>query len=166
MFKQRVLKKILSSKSGFSLLEILIALTLMGIAATFVAGKVFQSLYEGQAKAAKIQMAGLSQRLQEFRRHCEFYPTTDQGLEALVTKPGGRECKNYQPGGYLEGEVPMDPWENPYVYTSDGLTFNIVSLGADGAEGGDGNNVDIPLKAPKGGGSAQPSAPAEEPQEP
>ncbi len=165
MFKQRVLKKILSSKSGFSLLEILIALTLMGIAATFVAGKVFQSLYEGQAKAAKIQMAGLSQRLQEFRRHCEFYPTTDQTLEALVTKPGGRECKNYQPGGYLDGEVPLDPWENPYQYTSDGLTFNIISLGADGAEGGDGNNVDIPLKAPKGG-AAQPSAPAEEPSEP
>ncbi len=164
MYKRHVLSKILSSKSGFSLLEILIALTLMGIAATFVAGKVFQSLQEGKEKAAKIQMAGLSQRLQEFRRHCGFYPTTDQGLEALVTKPGGRECKEYQPGGYIDGEVPLDPWNNPYSYTSDGTTFNIVCLGADGLEGGDGDNADIPLKAPKG---AQPSAPTGgEPQEP
>jgi general secretion pathway protein G len=166
MLKRSIFKKILSSNSGFSLLEILIALTLMGIAATFVAGKVFQNLYEGQAKAAKIQMAGLAQRLQEFRRHCEFYPTTDQGLEALVSKPGGRECKNYQPGGYIDGEVPMDPWENPYSYTSDGNTFNIVSFGSDGVEGGEGNGVDIPLRAPKGA-TAQPGAPSgEEPQEP
>ena len=169
MSKQSIYKKILSSNSGFSLLEILIALTLMGIAATFVVGKVFQNLQEGKVQAAKIQMAGLSQRLQEFRRHCGFYPTADQGLEALVTKPGGKECKRYQPGGYIDGEVPLDPWENPYVYSSDGNTFDMKSLGSDGAEGGEGDNADIPLRESKGGGGqpvpAAPAAPAE-PQEP
>lgn len=160
MSKRSIFRAIVSSKSGFSLLEILIALTLMGIAATFVAGKVFQNLHEGKVQAAKIQMQGLSQRLQEFRRHCGFYPTTDQGLEALVTKPGGRDCPRYQPGGYIDGEVPLDPWDNKYVYTSDGTTFNIVCLGADGVEGGDGDGLDIPLRESKSGGS-QPAAPAE-----
>ena len=159
MSKRSIFKAIVSSNSGFSLLEILIALTLMGIAATFVAGKVFENLHEGKVQAAKIQMQGLSQRLQEFRRHCGFYPTTDQGLEALVTKPGGKECKRYQPGGYIDGEVPLDPWDNPYSYSSDGTTFDIKCLGSDGVEGGDGDGQDIPMRDSKGAAS-QPAAPA------
>ncbi|RLA65401.1 MAG: type II secretion system protein GspG [Epsilonproteobacteria bacterium] len=140
----------LRSQSGFSLMEILISLTLMGIAGSFVAGKVFQQLHEGNVKAAKIQMQGLAQRLQEFRRHCGYYPTSDQGLESLVNKPtGGRECKRYQPGGYLDGDVPLDPWEAEYVYISDGKTFNIISYGNDNVEGGEDNDADIPLKKKK-----------------
>lgn len=165
MSKRSIFKIIISSKSGFSLLEILIALTLMGIAATFVAGKVFQNLHEGKVQAAKIQMQGLSQRLQEFRRHCGFYPTTDQGLEALVTKPGGRECKRYQPGGYIDGDVPLDPWDTPYSYTSDGTTFNIISFGGDMAEGGDGDGADIPMRESRAAGQQAAPAP-EEPVEP
>jgi len=151
--RQLALKKFnkaLKSQSGFSLMEILISLTLMGIAGSFVAGKVFQQLHEGKVKSARIQMQGLAQRLQEFRRHCGYYPTTDQTLQALIEKPtGGRECKRYQPGGYLDGEVPLDPWDAEYVYTSDGKTFNIVSLGNDNAEGGEDNDADIPLKKKK-----------------
>jgi general secretion pathway protein G len=97
-------------------------------------------------------MNNLADRLKEFRRHCHFYPTTDQGLEALVTKPsGGRGCKRYAPGGYIEGgEVPNDPWDNPFEYESDGKTFNIWSLGADGMEGGEGADADIYLREKKG----------------
>ena len=122
----------------------------MGIAGTFVAGKVFEQLHEGKVKSARIQMQGLAQRLQEFRRHCGYYPTSEQGLQALVEKPsGGRECKRYQPGGYIDGEVPLDPWDAEYVYISDGKTINMISYGNDNAEGGEGEDADIPLKEKK-----------------
>lgn len=138
-------RKLLRSQSGMSLIEILIALTLLGLAGTFVAGKVTESLAEGQVQTAKIQIRSLGERLKEFRRDCNFIPTTDQGLDALVEKPtGGRECKRYAPGGYIDGgKVPKDPWDGEYVYESDGKTFTITSLGADNAEGGEGTDADI-----------------------
>jgi general secretion pathway protein G len=138
--------KILKSQAGMSLIEILIALTLMGIAGTFVAGKVYENLQDGQVQAAKIQIKSLSDRLKEFRRDCNFLPLTDQGLDALIEKPtGGRECKRYAPTGYIEGgKVPVDPWDGEYIYeSSDGKTFTITSLGADNAEGGEGADADI-----------------------
>lgn len=142
-------RQLLSRKTnkGMSLVEILVALTLLAIAGTFVAGKVFEQLHEGRVKSTKIQMQGLADRLKEFRRHCGFYPTSDQGLDALINKPsGGRECKRYQPGGYIEGDqVPLDPWDNEFIYVSDGKKFNIVSFGNDGLEGGEGEDADIPL---------------------
>ena len=149
-FLKEFAKPTLQSNQGFSLIEILIALTLMGIAGTFVAGKIFDQLHEGRAKAAKIQMQSLSQRLKEFRRHCGYCPTTDQGLEGLVSKPtSGRECKRYAPNGYIDGEVPLDPWDNDYKYTSNGKTFEMLSYGGDGEEGGEGEDADIPMKTKK-----------------
>lgn len=140
----------LNNQNGFSLIEILVALTLLAMAGTFVAGKIFQSLHEGKVSAAKIQMQGLSERLKEFRRHCSFYPTSEQGLESLVQKPSGRECRRYAPGGYIEGDiVPMDPWENDFIYQSDGKKFNIISYGNDLVEGGEGEDADIPLYGSK-----------------
>lgn len=132
-------------QAGFSLLEILIALTLLAIVGTFVAGKFFDQLEEGKVESAKIQINNLASRLKEFRRHCGYYPTDEQGLDALVTPPqGGRECKRYAPGGYLEkGKVPLDPWEGEFRYKNDGRTFDIISLGADGLEGGEGFDADI-----------------------
>jgi len=140
----------LANSAGFSLIEILIALTLLGIAGTFVAGKIFDQLHEGQVSSTRIQMQHLTERLKEFRRHCGNYPTTDQGLQALVTKPTvGTECKRYNPGGYIEGGiVPKDAWDEDYIYDSDGKTFNIYSLGPDKAEGGEGKDADIYLKEP------------------
>ncbi|MFZ8932995.1 MAG: type II secretion system major pseudopilin GspG [Bacteriovoracaceae bacterium] len=148
--KFQFMKVMAQSQAGFSLLEILIALTLMGIAGTFVAGKIFDQLHEGRVKAAKIQMDALKNQLMQFKRKCFAYPTSSQGLEALVSKPsgGGRECKDYPPNGFIE-EVPLDPWEYDYAYTSDGRTFNIISYGADGQEGGEGEDADIPLKQSK-----------------
>ncbi len=136
------------SQRGMSLVEILIALTLMGIAGTFVAGKVYERLESGQIESAKIQLRAVGDRVKEFRRDCSYYPTTDQGLEALIEKPvGGRECKRYAAGGYIENaKIPKDPWDYDFVYESDGKSFNIKSLGADGADGGEGVDADISLK--------------------
>jgi general secretion pathway protein G len=141
-------RHLVTSQMGMSLIEILIALTLLGLAGTFVAGKVTESLAEGQVQTAKIQIRSISERLKEFRRDCNFIPTTDQGLEALVEKPtGGRECKRYAPGGYIDGgKVPLDPWDGEYLYESDGKTFTIISLGSDNAEGGEGADADLNSK--------------------
>ncbi len=143
MFKDT--KEILKSQQGLSLIEILIALTLLALAGTFVGGRVFENLQEGKISTAKIQIKSISERLKEFRRDCNFIPTTDMGLDALINKPeGGRECKRYAPGGYIEGgKVPVDPWDQEYIYESDGKTFTITSLGADNAEGGEGSDADI-----------------------
>lgn len=142
------IQKILKSEAGMSLIEILIALTLLALAGTFVGGRVFEQLQEGKVSSAKIQIKSLADRLKEFRRDCNFLPTSDMGLDALINKPeGGRECKRYAPGGYIEGgKVPVDPWDNEFVYESDGRTFDIISLGADNAEGGEGVDADIRYK--------------------
>ncbi len=140
--------KLISSQQGLSLIEILIALTLLALAGTFVGGQVFDNLQEGKVQTCKIQIKSISDRLKEFRRDCGYYPTTDQGLDALLEKPtGGRECKRYAPSGYIEGgKVPLDPWDGEYIYESDGKTFTIMSLGNDGAEGGEGFDADINSK--------------------
>ena len=138
----------IQNQRGMSILEILIALTLLGLAGTFVAGKVFENLQQGKVQTAQIQMKSLGDRLKEFRRDCGFYPTTDQGLDALIEKPtGARECKRYAPSGYIDGgKIPMDPWDAEYIYESDGKTYSIISLGADNAEGGEGFDADINSK--------------------
>lgn len=151
------LKTLKQNQKGFSLIEILIALTLLAVAGTFVVGKFYDNLTEGQINSAKIQMSNLEGRLKEFRRKCGFYPTSEQGLEALVTKPsGGRECKDYPVNGFIDGEqVPKDPWNNDFIYESDGKTVNIISYGNDGEEGGEGSDADISLRPAKGGSKTQ-----------
>lgn len=143
----------LRSESGFSLLEILIALTLLGLVATFVTSKIFEIQTEGQREAAKIQMAGLAENLKLFRRKCGFYPMSDQGLEALTAKPSGKECKNYPTDGFLgdDAEVPQDPWGEDYGYESDGKKYKITSYGPDREEGGEEMDADItyPIKKRK-----------------
>lgn len=143
-----------SAAAGFSLIEILVALTLLGIAGAFVAGRIFDQLHEGQVRSAKIQMNSFQARLQDFRRRCGFYPTTEQGLEALISKPtSGRECRNYPPDGFIEGgQIPLDPWDHPYIYESDGREFNIISYGSDNAPGGEGQDRDIYLYDDRGDG--------------
>jgi general secretion pathway protein G len=142
------IKMILKSQEGMSLIEILIALTLLALAGTFVGGKVFDQLQEGKVSSAKIQIKSISDRLKEFQRDCNFLPTTDMGLDALISKPeGGRECKRYAPGGYIDGgKVPQDPWDQEFIYESDGKNFEIKSLGADNTEGGENSDADISSK--------------------
>lgn len=139
MFKRSDMKLIVKSQRGMSLVEILIALTLLAIAGTFVVQNVFQSLEEGKVSSAKIQIGKLGEILRDYRRKCGMYPTSEQGLDALIAKPtGGRECKKYPPNGFIEsGKIPLDPWENEFDYQSDGRRYEITCFGADGEEGGE-----------------------------
>ena len=148
MFKNEDVKTIVSSQRGMSLVEILIALTLLGIAGTFVVGQVFQSLNEGQVQSTKIQIQKVGEILRDYRRKCGLYPSTDQGLDALVSAPTtGKLCKRYPPNGFIDGKVPVDPWESEFIYESDGKRYEIISLGADREEGGEeGFDKDISSK--------------------
>lgn len=157
MEKNFFTKTLVQNQRGFSLLEILIALTLLVGVGAFVAGRLTDTLDEGKVKSTQIQLSGLDARMKDFRRRCGFYPATEQGLEALMTKPtGGRECKDYPVNGFIEGDsLPQDSFGFDFVYESDGKTFNIISLGGDGEVGGEGFDADIPLRkgAKTGGGS-------------
>lgn len=139
MFKCHDIKLIVKSQRGMSLVEILIALTLLAIAGTFVVQNVFQSLEEGKVSSTKIQIGKIGEILRDYRRKCGSYPTTDQGLDALIAKPtSGKECKKYPPNAFIEsGKIPADPWENEFVYESDGKRYELISLGSDGEEGGE-----------------------------
>ena len=150
MFNQKSsFTTLMNSPRGLSLVEILVALTLIGLAAGFIVGPVLDNLARGEIKVTKIQMSLLSDQVKEFKRYCGFYPTSDQGLEALLSKPSGRECKRYPSRGLMEegAEIPLDPWDNEYIYESDGRTFDIISWGRDGQEGGDEYDADISLRA-------------------
>lgn len=135
----------LKQNHGFSLVEILVGLTLLALAAAFIGTQVFDRLEEGRVTSTKIQMQSLGQILEDYRRICFNYPSTDQGLEALIAKPtGGAECKAYPENGFIKGnKVPTDAWDRPFFYESDGQKYRISSLGRDGAEGGTGSAADI-----------------------
>lgn len=137
--------KIVKSQAGMSLMEILIALTLLGLAGTFVATAVNDRLQEGRVESARIQIQRLGEILKDYRRKCNSYPSSEQGLDALVSKPStGKECNRYPPNGFVEnGKIPKDPWDNEFLYESNGRTYTITSFGADGAEGGEGYDADI-----------------------
>ena len=115
---------------------------------TLVGTQVINRYNRAKAEGTKIQIKQISSYLKQFYVDCNFYPTTDQGLEALVGKPtGGRECKNYDPNGYIEGgKLPMDGFGNPFSYISDANTFEVISLGKDGQEGGEGVDADLSSK--------------------
>lgn len=144
MFKRNA-QIILRSQVGMSLVEILIAITLLGVVGTIVVSNVIDSLREGETESVKIQISSLGKILLDYKRKCGTFPTADQGLEALVEAPtSGRECKRYPPNGFIQdGNIPQDPWGNDYLYESDGRTYTITSLGVDGLEGGDGWDADI-----------------------
>lgn len=120
------------NQMGFSLIEILVALTLLGIAGTFVVGKIFEQLDEGKVQATAIQINNLMANVKEFRRKCNFYPPESDGLNALIQKPSGKDCKNYPPEGFLDGGViPQDPWEMEFLYKLNGTRPEIISAGLD-----------------------------------
>ena len=130
-------KRAKRSDSGFTLIEILVVLIIIGTIAALVSIRVIDRLEESRIRAAKIQMSSIKQALDLFRLDNGFYPTTEQGLEALVRPPQvGRIPENYRPGGYLNStEVPLDPWGHPYMYISDGYSYQIWCMGADGKNG-------------------------------
>lgn len=145
---KRNVRTILSSQRGMSLVEILIAITLLGVVGTLVVSNVIDSLREGETNSTRIQIKNLGNILLDYKRKCGLYPTTDQGLEALAQAPtSGKECKRYPPNGFIsDGKIPTDPWGNEFLYESDGRDYTIISFGVDGIEGGDGWDADISNK--------------------
>ncbi|MBC7385221.1 MAG: type II secretion system major pseudopilin GspG [Cryobacterium sp.] len=138
-----LLKTTLRNERGFTLTEMLIVVAIIAMIGTFAVSKITAQYGKAKVDATKIQIRNLATTLDNYRLDCNFYPTTDQGIEALVTKATvGRDCKNYNSEGYAK-KVPVDSWGQPFLYESDGQKFLIKSYAADAAEGGEGNNADI-----------------------
>jgi len=133
---------------GFTLIEIMVVIVILGILAGLVLPRFMGRTEEAKKIKAKLQIENLEAALKLYKLDTGMYPTTEQGLEALVQKPAtGAVPGNWREGGYLEkGKVPQDPWNRPYVYVSPGVKnkdFDLKSLGGDGEEGGEGENADV-----------------------
>lgn len=138
-------KRKLGHQAGFTLIEVIVVLVILGILASIVVPKVVSRTDQAQVVKAKQDIRAMESALQMYRVDNFNYPTTDQGLQALSQKPSsGPEAKNWQPGGYIKS-VPKDPWGNEYQYLSPGEKgeFDIYSLGSDGRPGGENANADI-----------------------
>ncbi|MBI3558623.1 MAG: type II secretion system major pseudopilin GspG [Deltaproteobacteria bacterium] len=132
----RIFKK-RSSERGFTLIEIMIVLTLLGLIGTFAVTNYMKSQREGYIRSTKILMQQLKTALDDYYRTCNSYPNTGQGMAALISKPGDSTCKDYDPNGYIQGKkVPQDPWGHDFIYIcDDGKHLTLKSLGPDGKEG-------------------------------
>jgi general secretion pathway protein G len=134
-----------SRVAGFSLVEILVVLVIMGLLISVVAPTVLNRADEARVQKAQADFKAIETALKIYRLDNYVYPTTEQGLEALVTPSTlDPEPRNFKAGGYL-AEVPVDPWGRPYLYLSPGERgeVDIYTLGADGLSGGEGQNADI-----------------------
>lgn len=127
---------------GFTLIELLVVLAILTLLAGLVGPRVLNQLGGAKSKTAAVQIADLDKSLELFKLDIGRYPTSEEGLEALVKRPGN---VNGWTGPYLKGGVPTDPWGRAYKYANPGANggIEILSLGADGAPGGDGENADI-----------------------
>ncbi len=133
-------------RGGFTLVEIMVVVVIIGILGALVVPKLIDRLSEARVGAAKQDITTLMQALKLYKLDNQRYPSTEQGLQALVTKPtSGPAAPGWKAGGYIE-KLPNDPWKKPYQYLSPGVKstdFDIYSLGADGAPGGTGYDADI-----------------------
>jgi general secretion pathway protein G len=127
------------SQSGFTLIEIMVVVVIIGILVGLIAPNIISRGDEARITATRADIRTISMQLDLYKLDNSFYPSTDQGLQALVEKPGGfPEPKNWKKGGYLS-KVPEDQWGNEYVYISPGQhgPYDLFSLGPDGREGQD-----------------------------
>ncbi|HSK30945.1 MAG TPA: type II secretion system major pseudopilin GspG [Candidatus Limnocylindria bacterium] len=131
-----------SASAGFTLVELIVVVIIIGLLAGLVVPQFIRQEEKATAKAAKAQIELLGTALDTYRLDVGRYPSTQDGLQALTQRPGGVERWD---GPYLKKEVPADPWGKPYVYKSPGDhgPYDIISYGADGVPGGEGNNRDI-----------------------
>ncbi|MEM8936319.1 MAG: type II secretion system major pseudopilin GspG [Pseudomonadota bacterium] len=131
---------------GFSLIELLVVMTILAFISALVVVNVLPERDRAAVRTAQIDIRTIETAIDQYRIDMFNYPTTDQGLDALVSVPSSAPRKeDYRPGGYLRGGVPVDPWGNPYQYRFPGErgVVDIYSLGADGERGGEGLNADI-----------------------
>jgi general secretion pathway protein G len=136
-----------ASKDGFTLIEIMVVIIILGILAMYVAPKLMGRPDEAKQVRARMDIAALETALKLYKLDSGIYPGTEQGLLALVQRPeSGTIPRKWRQGGYLEkSKVPKDPWGNDYVYLSPGLKsdFDIICYGADGVPGGENENKDL-----------------------
>ena len=138
----RKIKKHKNKRKGFTLVEILVVVVILGLLAALVVPQVVGQGEDAKRTAAAVQIREIENALDIYRLHNGFYPTTEQGLEALVTRPSTNpQPRKYVEGGYMK-RVPMDPWGNSFIYRSPGEKgmIDIISCGPDGEEG-TGNNI-------------------------
>ncbi|MCL1925958.1 MAG: type II secretion system major pseudopilin GspG [Syntrophorhabdaceae bacterium] len=135
------------SREGFTLIEIMVVIVILGLLAALVVPKLIGRTEEAKRTQVRVQMKHIQQALELFKLDNGFFPTTEQGLEALVRIPNsGRVPKNYRQDGYID-RVPKDPWGEPFVYICPGSrsSYDLISYGADGVAGGEGEDADINL---------------------
>ncbi|WP_328184759.1 type II secretion system major pseudopilin GspG [Marinobacter sp. OP 3.4] len=133
------------NQRGFTLIEIMVVMVILGLLVAVVAPNIMGRSDQAKVTIAKTQMSNIANALDLYRLDNSHYPSTQQGLEALVSRPSGSpEPSNWNPDGYLKS-VPEDPWGNQYQYMSPGAegAYDLYSYGADGQEGGDGDAADI-----------------------
>lgn len=128
--------------AGFTLLELLVVIVIIGLLAAYVGPKYFSQLSKSEVTVAKAQIEAFEKALDTFRLDVGRYPTSEEGLAALLTKPATASKWN---GPYLKKDIPKDPWGNTYIYRSPGSKgeFDVISYGRDGQSGGSDNNADI-----------------------
>jgi len=134
-----------TKQNGFTLIEIMVVVVILGILAAIVVPKVMDRPDSARVTKAQQDIRALESALNLYRLDNMHYPSTDQGLQALIKKPGGSpEARNWKQGGYID-RLPKDPWGNEYQYMSPGVqgSIDVFTFGADGRPGGDGMNADI-----------------------
>ena len=135
------------ANGGFTLIELMVVIVILGILAGLIIPRIMGRPEEARQMKAKVQMESIETALRLYKLDNGDYPTTEQGLQALVEPPTvGALPRAWREGGYLEkGKMPKDPWENDYIYLCPGLhgDFDLISYGADGQPGGEGKNADI-----------------------
>lgn len=132
-------------QQGFTLIEIMVVIVIIGILAALIVPKIMSRPDQARVIAAKQDIGTIVQALKLYKLDNHSYPTTEQGLDALIKKPTTPPVPmNWKSGGYLE-HLPLDPWGKPYQYLNPGLhgEIDVFSFGADGAPGGEGNDADI-----------------------
>ena len=134
-------------QAGFTLIELMVVLVILGILAVTIAPQILDRPAKARRLKAKMTIETLGTALDLYKLDMGRYPTTSQGLEALIARPeSGNVSDNWREGGYLKQKtIPKDPWGNEFIYLSPGVhgEYDIVSYGADGVAGGEGNNADI-----------------------
>lgn len=137
----------LRNRNGFTLIEIMVVIVILAMLAALVGPKLMGRTDDAKITDARVQIKNLETALKFYKLDSGSYPTTEQGLNSLVSKPTvGVIPKNYKEGGYIESKkVPRDPWGNEYLYVSPGEhgDYDLFSYGSDGAKGGEGKNADI-----------------------